>query len=173
MSDLLTVIQRLQTQVNELAARVPTAPIWANVTSVSPLRIRFDRDTEEVEATPHNAAGTLKIGMRVLAQLYGTQLYVWGPPAPYEPDIVVVNGVFSVASASTNFVDSPLITLPTPATAGTNILVTPDINPSGIVTVGVAAGVAAGSSQFSMRYKTITGTATNRSLKWTAFIPKG
>ena len=85
--DLLAVIQRLQTQVNELGVRVPSVPLWATVTNIRPLRIRFDREGEELEATPHNAAGTVRAGDRVLVQRYGNQVYVWGPHVELDPPI--------------------------------------------------------------------------------------
>ena len=107
--DLLAVIQRLQTQVNELGVRVPSVPLWATVTNIRPLRIRFDRESEELEATPHNAAGTVLVGDRVLVQRYGNQVYVWGPHVDPDPPELPLGQVVRTTSLavpnSNNFQD--------------------------------------------------------------------
>lgn len=79
---LLGVIQRLSQQVQTLAKGVPSAPVWATVTSLAPLRVRRDGYLEpDVDATD-NAAGRLCLGDRVLTQQYRRRVVVIGPARP-------------------------------------------------------------------------------------------
>ena len=82
---LLGVIQKLQTRINELAQRTPSAPIWAVVASVSPLLVTPETQSEPIPAAAKNGAGNLKVGAKVLMQRYGSQIYVWGPHVDPDP----------------------------------------------------------------------------------------
>ena len=85
---LLGVIQNLQTRINELAQRTPSAPIWAVVASVSPLLVTPKTQSDPIPAAAKNGAGNLKVGAKVLMQRYGSQIYVWGPHADPDPPVL-------------------------------------------------------------------------------------
>ena len=87
MSDLLGVISELSERINTIESRTPPEPRWAIITSISPLRVRIETETDPLPITPINAAGELNIGSRVLAQRYGAHIYLWGPrsPIPHPP----------------------------------------------------------------------------------------
>lgn len=76
---LLGVVQRLTEKVKALSDRTPTAPTWATVTALSPLRVRPDGSTAVLEATPDNLAGPLIVGARVMIQVHGRKVVVYGP----------------------------------------------------------------------------------------------
>lgn len=82
MSDLLGVITRLNERIDALENRTTTEPRWAVVTSISPLRIKMETETDPLPITPINAAGELEVGSRVLTQRYGRHMYLLGPQAP-------------------------------------------------------------------------------------------
>ena len=79
MSDLLGVITRLNERIDALENRTPPEPRWAIVTSISPLRIKMETETDPLPITPINAAGELEVGSRVLTQRYGKHLEL-SPP---------------------------------------------------------------------------------------------
>lgn len=75
-------------------------------------------------------------------------------------------GRADIGTASTNYVSTPTITVPVAFTDDSIIVVTPDIAPNGVITVGTVIGMSTGGRTFQIRYRTITGTATGRTLKW-------
>ena len=95
---LLGVIQKLQTRINELAQRTPSAPIWAVVASVSPLLVTPETQSDPIPAAAKNGAGNLKVGAKVLMQRYGSQIYVWGPHADPDPPVLPFGQVERTAS---------------------------------------------------------------------------
>ena len=95
---LLGVIQKLQTRINELAQRTPSAPIWAVVASVSPLLVTPETQSEPIPAAAKNGAGNLKVGAKVLMQRYGSQIYVWGPHADPDPPELPLGQVVRITS---------------------------------------------------------------------------
>ena len=80
MSDLLGVISNLSERISVLEGRTPPEPRWAIVTSISPLRVRIETETDPLPITPINTAGNFTVGARVLTQMYGRHLYLWGKP---------------------------------------------------------------------------------------------
>jgi hypothetical protein len=54
--------------------------MWANVTQLSPLRIRFDGEATSVDATPDTlvAVASLAVGTRVWVQLSGKSMVILG-----------------------------------------------------------------------------------------------
>lgn len=82
MSELLDVVGELSERINVMEGRTPSEPRWAVVTSVSPLRVRVETESDPLPITPINAAGELEVGSRVLTQRYGKHLYLLGPQAP-------------------------------------------------------------------------------------------
>lgn len=98
---LLGVVQRLADQVRALAHRVPNAPTWATVTSLDPLRVRPDGSTEVLEATPDNLAGPLAVGARVMIQVHGRKIVLFGPPVrvvQHGSDVTTNGDVITVGS---------------------------------------------------------------------------
>ena len=89
MSDLLDIITRLNGRIDALENRTPPEPRWAIVTSISPLRIKMETETDHLPITPINAVGKMDVGSRVLVQRYGNHLYLWGPRSPIpEPPVL-------------------------------------------------------------------------------------
>lgn len=80
MSDLLGVISNLSERISVLEGRTPLEPRWAVVVSISPLRVRMETETDPLPVDPINAAGNFAVGARVLTQMYGRHLYLWGTP---------------------------------------------------------------------------------------------
>ena len=110
MSDLLGVITRLNERIDALENRTTTEPRWAVVTSISPLRIKMETETDPLPITPINAAGELEVGSRVLTQRYGKHMYLLGPQAPLpDPPVLPFGQVERTASkgfdASTEWQD--------------------------------------------------------------------
>lgn len=65
---------------------------WATVTQVSPLRIRLDGDTTELPLTPDNLSeGSLAVGVRVWAHLFGRRVIILGSIGGGQPPYVVVS----------------------------------------------------------------------------------
>ena len=99
MSDLLGVITRLNERIDALENRTPPEPRWAIVTSISPLRIKMETETDPLPITPINAVGKMDVGSRVLVQRYGNHLYLWGPRSPIpEPPVLPFGQVERTAS---------------------------------------------------------------------------
>ena len=98
--NLLGVVQRLNARIIELSQRTPSAPLWAVVTSLDPLLVTPAGEADPIMATPHNGAGNLTVGARILMQRYGTQVYLWGPHVDPEPEPAVLPPIGQVLQAS-------------------------------------------------------------------------
>lgn len=86
MSDgLLGIVQRLYARVTAVEVAVPSSPVWATVTAVSPPRVRRDGYLEPEVDLDVNLAGDLAVGRRVLVQQYGRRVVAYGPQ-PAVPD---------------------------------------------------------------------------------------
>lgn len=111
-----------------------------------------------------------KIGDRVALIFDGSTPIVLAVVGGGDPDIITITGRVPIASSSTSVSTTPFITVPEMVgRSQPAVVVTPEINPSGIVTVGMAVGYA--DDGFSIRHRTISGTISNRSLTWVAYIP--
>lgn len=75
---LLGVVQRISQDVRLLRRQIPSKPEWGTVTGVAPLRVRPDSAEFPLLDAPENLAGPLLVGDRVMVQLVGRQLIVWG-----------------------------------------------------------------------------------------------
>lgn len=77
---LLSVVQRLANDVRALALRTPSAPTWATVTSVNPLKVRPDTSFDGSEISDlENAAGMLRVGARVVIAHHNKRNWLYGP----------------------------------------------------------------------------------------------
>ena len=97
---LFGVIQKLQTRINELSQRTPSAPIWAVVSNVDPLLVTPETQSDPIPAAAKNGAGNLKVGAKVLMQRYGSQIYVWGPHVDPDPPELPLGQVVRTTSLS-------------------------------------------------------------------------
>lgn len=56
--------------------------------------------------------------------------------------------------------------IPVPFTNNYFVATSPDINPSSTLTISTAVGISAGSPNFRIRARTVSGSATNRTIHW-------
>lgn len=63
-------------------------PRWATVTSISPLRIRFDGEDSPLSLEPITLAGNLEVDDRVWCQMHAGQVFIMGTlPKPVVTDV--------------------------------------------------------------------------------------
>lgn len=77
MSDPLSNILDLISALFDRLSRKPDAR-WAVVTSVAPLRIRYDTDINPLDGTPSTLVNGLTVGDRVMVLVVNNQVAVIG-----------------------------------------------------------------------------------------------